>query len=172
VAEHRCVSVLTVQSASRSISRTKSLVVLSQSSRIFHSWCNRTNSGKWCDHMTSVWLQLAYQVVELQQQIKIKERVLQEQRDRWVTHTWVWFVTSNTCRVRNKFYTKCRKKRFFICIYSLFSFHLCFYSFDLFYFFLFIFFYIFLMLFLLPAAMLLFYVKHFELFCTWNVPHE
>ena len=26
--------------------------------------------------------------------------------------------------------------------------------------------YIFLMLFLLPAAMLLFYVKHFELFCT------
>ena len=26
-----------------------------------------------------------------------------------------------------------------------------------------------LMLFLLPAAMLLFYVKHFELFCTWNV---
>jgi len=37
---------------------------------------------------------------------------------------------------------------------------------KLFYFFVFIFFYVFLMLFLLPAAMLLFYVKHFELFCT------
>ena len=31
------------------------------------------------------------------------------------------------------------------------------------------FFYVFLLLLPLPAAMLLFYVKHFVLFCTWNV---
>jgi len=29
-----------------------------------------------------------------------------------------------------------------------------------------------LMFFLLPAAMLLFYVRHFELFCTWNVLYK
>ena len=49
---------------------------------------------------------------------------------------------------------------------------LVFIHFNYFISFYFLFFYLFLMLFLHTAAMLLFYVKHFELFCTWNVLYK
>lgn len=49
-------------------------------------------------------LQLAYQVVELQQQIKIKECVLEEQSVRWMTHKH--HTSVDTCQILHKYMKK------------------------------------------------------------------